>query len=73
MKDKKGCRENLKKIVLWNDKKYKLVKILSKGISASASFYSKGTGAYVYIIQEYKTKKKYILKYFNRESSRNKR
>lgn len=70
MSSKKVCRENFNTFIKWNDKKYKLVKTFSTGRSSSAF---RGSGAYVYLIEDKKTKKKYILKYFNKESSRNKR
>jgi len=62
------CFKNLLELYPWNSKKYKLKKILTTGKSSTALV---GSGAYVYIIENIKTKKEYILKFFNKKNTRN--
>lgn len=64
---KKSCLDNLISIKKWNDI-YSLEKILSKGTSKNALF---GSGSYVYIIFNKISKKRYILKFFNKKNTRN--
>ena len=62
------CFKNLLELYQWNTKKYILKKTLTTGKSATAFI---GSGAYVYIIENRKTKKEYILKFFNKKDTRN--
>ena len=68
-KNKKiDCFKKLLEIHKWDSKKYTLIKTLTTGKSKTALV---GSGAYVYIVQEKKTKKKYILKFFDKKNTRN--
>lgn len=64
------CRETIEKYQKWDNMRYQLMQIISKGRSPNAI---NGSGSYVFKIKDSQTKKDYILKYYNsiKDPSRN--